>query len=66
MIGRPKLADVLEALKRSGVLEEAQFTIAQSYLKFRNDALHADWEKIERESVASILGFTETLIMRFS
>lgn len=61
---RPKLADVLIQLKGKGIIKDAQFTIAQSYLKFRNDALHADWEKIERESVMSILSFAEEMILR--
>lgn len=62
--GRPKLAAVLESLKKAGVLQGAQFSIAQSYLPFRNAALHADWDKIERESVASVLGFVEQLILK--
>ena len=61
--GRPKLSEVLEVLKREGVLKDAQFTIAQGYLKFRNDALHADWEKIEQPSIDSVLAFTERLIL---
>jgi hypothetical protein len=43
VVGRPPLSDVLTALKNAKVLEGATFTTAQSYLKFRNDALHADW-----------------------
>jgi hypothetical protein len=62
--GRPKLADVLGELKSCGVLQDAQFGIAQAYLQFRNDALHADWGKVERESVASILGFVENLLLK--
>lgn len=61
---RPRLTEVLEQLKSKGVLRDAQFTIAQSYLKFRNDALHADWERVQRESVASALGFVEQLLLK--
>ncbi len=61
---RPKLESVLQALRAGRHIEEAQFTIAQGYLKFRNDALHADWETLQRESVASVLGFLEQLILK--
>lgn len=62
---RPKLVDVLERLKACGILRDSQFSIAQSYLSFRNNALHANWEKVERESVASVLGFVEQLLLRY-
>jgi len=61
---RRTLADVLAEVKRLGHLKDAQFTIAQGYLKFRNDALHADWQKLERASVVSVIGFVEQLIMK--
>lgn len=64
VVDRPKLADVLGQLKSNGVLLDAQFGIAQSYLQFRNDALHADWDRVQRESVASILGFVEQLLSK--
>jgi len=63
--GGEKLANVLVALKDSGVLQGPQVGIAQSYLKFRNDALHADWGKIEREAVHSVLSFVEQLVLRY-
>jgi hypothetical protein len=52
-----KLADVLTELKDRKVLQGSQVGIAQSYLGFRNDALHAQWHKIERPGVHSALGF---------
>ena len=39
-----KLADTLSALKDRGILVGAQVGIAQSYLGFRNKALHAQWK----------------------
>ncbi len=63
--GGEKLANVLVALKDSGVLQGPQVGIAQSYLKFRNDALHADWGQIEREAVHSVLSFVEQLVLRY-
>jgi hypothetical protein len=34
------------------------------YLNFRNNSLHAQWDKIERESMASVLGFCEQLLIK--
>ncbi len=59
---REKLQHVLIALKSSGILQGATFTIANSFLKFRNDALHADWNDITRPAVESCLGFVESLL----
>jgi hypothetical protein len=38
-----ELEEVIIALKNAGVLEGGEVGTAQSYLKFRNDSLHADW-----------------------
>lgn len=59
-----KLADVLTALKDKGLLQGSQVGIANSYLNFRNNALHAQWDKVEREAVASVLGFVEQLLLK--
>jgi hypothetical protein len=62
--GGEKLADVLMALKNSGFLQGPQVAIAQSYLTFRNHAMHAQWDKIESEAVNSVLGFVEQLVLK--
>lgn len=59
-----KLQDVITELKSIGVLQGSQVGIANSYLNFRNNALHAQWDKIERESVASVLGFVEQILLK--
>jgi len=63
VMGPDDLSNIIEALKRKETLESPQLGIAVSYLKFRNSALHADWETIERASVASVLGFVEQLLL---
>jgi hypothetical protein len=60
--GRPDLKDVLTALKQKQVLAGPSVTTAQGYLKFRNDALHADWKSIDRAVIGSCLAFTEGLV----
>ncbi|HLO18356.1 MAG TPA: hypothetical protein VK206_26220 [Anaerolineales bacterium] len=59
-----KLQDVITELKNKSLLKGSQVGIANSYLNFRNNALHAQWDKIERESVASVLGFSEQLLLK--
>jgi hypothetical protein len=61
--GRPDLADVLTALKKADVLRGAPLSTAQGYLKFRNDALHADWSRLDRAVVGSCLTFVQELLL---
>ena len=61
---REKLADVVTALKEKDVLQGAQVGIAQSYLSFRNRALHAKWAEVDRPEVMSVLGFTGALLVK--
>jgi hypothetical protein len=64
IVGKEDLQDILIKLKDNGVLVAPQFGIAQSYLSFRNRALHANWNEIERETVLSALAFTEELLIK--
>src|SRR5579862_8657740 len=59
-----KLANVVTSLKNSGFLKGPQVGIAQSYLSFRNHAMHGQWDKIESEAVISVLGFVEQLVLK--
>lgn len=61
---RPDLQDVIAALKNAGVLKGASVSVAQGYLKFRNNSLHADWKNVERSEVLSCLSFVESLLER--
>ena len=62
--GRPKLAEVLESLKAAGILVGAPFGTAQSYLKLRNDALHADWARLDGSVIGSCIAFVEQQILQ--
>ena len=42
----------------------ASLLIGLSYLEFRNDALHADWDKLDGAAVASRLAFVEVLLLK--
>ena len=59
-----KLSDLLIQIKDAGVLQGAEVSIAQSYLSFRNRALHAKWNEVDRPSVESVIAFIEQIILK--
>jgi hypothetical protein len=64
IIRQDDLSAVIDSLKKQGILVAPQLGIAISYLNFRNRALHAQWDEIEREAVASALAFVEQLLLK--
>jgi len=62
--GRPKLEEIITALKGADVLKGGQVGTAQSYLKFRNDSLHADWKIVDCSQIESCLAFIESLLLK--
>jgi hypothetical protein len=62
--GRPDLQAVITALKNQNILKGGAVGTAQSYLKFRNDSLHADWDKVERPQIQSCVGFLDELLTK--
>jgi hypothetical protein len=61
---RPSLQDVLTALKDAGALKGGEIGTAQSFLKFRNDSLHADWANVSRAQVESCTAFIDSLLVK--
>jgi hypothetical protein len=64
VVGRPKLDEVITALKNAGILKGGAVGTAQSYLKFRNDSLHAHWANVQRSQVQSCIAFIEALLVK--
>lgn len=64
IIGKEDLSNVIDVLKTKGILVAPQLGIAISYLSFRNHALHANWDKIDRTSVNSVLAFVQELLLK--
>ncbi len=64
VMGKDDLDDVIGALKSAGILKSPQLGIVLSYLSFRNHALHANRDQIDRTSVTSVLAFVEELLMK--
>lgn len=56
------MSEVINALKSKGLLKDPQASIVQGHVKLRNKVFHAEWDKIEKESVTSVIGFTEQFI----
>ena len=59
-----KLETVIGSLKKASILQGATVGIANSYLNFRNKALHAAWDKVDRPEIKSVLSFTEELLLK--
>jgi hypothetical protein len=64
VMGKDDLSNVIDALKVKGVLVSPQLGIAISFLNFRNKALHANWNEIDRASVNSVLAFVQDLLLK--
>jgi len=62
VLGKPDLQDVVTALKKADVLQGASVATAVGFLKFRNDALHADWTDLKPDVVSSCISFVEQLL----
>jgi hypothetical protein len=62
--GRPDLQDLVQALKKANILTGASVSTAVGYLRFRNDALHADWANVNEAVIGSCLAFTEALLVK--
>lgn len=57
-----ELADVIPALRKGNVLASNDAVQGQSLLKFRNDAMHADWAHVTPESVRTAIAFVRGLL----
>jgi hypothetical protein len=61
------MQEVVSALKSQGLVSGAQKTLLDTMPKIRDYAMHANWSKIQREDVSSVIGFVEQfLITKFS
>ena len=55
---------VIGALKAGGHISGAQKSLVESMPRVRNAAMHADWPKISGPDVASVIGYTEQLLVQ--
>lgn len=57
------LNNVISSLKSKSFFKGAQVSIVSSYVKLRNAAMHAEWEKIQEADVSSLIGFLEPFLL---
>jgi hypothetical protein len=61
---RQKLENVINALKSANIIKGGQIGTALSFLKFRNDSLHADWDNVDRSQVESCIALIDALLVK--
>jgi hypothetical protein len=61
---RIKLEQILNELKDKHVLQGRKPALANSFLKFRNDSLHADWNSVKESQISSCLALLNSLIVK--
>ncbi len=61
---RESLPDILAKLKAAEVLKGSQVGIVQSHFQFRNDAMHADWSKIDVVGVKTVIALVQELLLK--
>lgn len=54
------LSEYINALKSVGILSGATAKLVTAFPKFRNNAMHADWEKITDAEVLSVCAFLKS------
>lgn len=57
------MEDVVNALKTRGLVSGAQKTLLGTMPKIRNHAMHADWNKLTKDDVGSVIGIVEQFIV---
>jgi len=62
-VAEKNMSEVINALKSKRLLKDPQASIVQGHTKLRNNAFHANWDKIETASVNSAIAFTESFIL---
>ncbi len=64
MVERVDLSAILVELKNREVLQGSLVGLVQSQLQFRNQALHAQWTKIDRIAVGTAIQLVEGLLQK--
>ena len=53
---------VVNALKSNNIIPKSQAKTLAGYTDFRNDALHAEWDKIDSATVIGVVEFTDEFL----
>lgn len=57
------LSQVVNALKSAGLLQGPQAGVVQSFVKLRNKAFHAEFEKIQMPEISSLIAFVQQFLI---
>ena len=57
------LTNVVNSLKAAGLLSAPQGALLKGMVSLRNKTFHAQWDKVDIESVRSVIAFVEQFIM---
>jgi hypothetical protein len=57
-----ELSEVVNALKAKQILRGGAAKTAEHFIKLRNFAMHANWDKITPEEVGSLIGFVRLVL----
>jgi hypothetical protein len=61
---RESLPEILNRLKAADVLKGSQIGVVQSHFQFRNDAMHADWNKLDIVGVKTVIALVQELLLK--
>jgi hypothetical protein len=64
-VDNKEMSEVINALKSNSLIGGPQASIITAYTKLRNKAFHAEWDKIEKPEVQSLISFTEGFIIKY-
>ena len=56
--------DVVNSLKRAGIIKGPQASLIGAYVTLRNKTFHAEWNKIDAADVKSLISFTEQMLLQ--
>lgn len=57
------MEEVVNALKSKGLVSGAQKSLLSVMPKIRNQAMHAEWSKLQPQEVGSMVGFVEQFLL---
>lgn len=57
------MQEVIGAMKSKGLVSGARKSLLDAMPRFRNSAMHAEWEKLTEPEVSSVIGFVEQFLL---
>ncbi|MBL1141683.1 MAG: DUF4145 domain-containing protein [Proteobacteria bacterium] len=59
------MENVVNALKSKGLVSGAQKSLLSAMPKVRNNAMHANWDKLTPQDAGSVIGFVEQFLLTY-